>query len=62
VMLDIILRNRMFTIDQMYNWGMINTVNGFYKERGAAAIISAIEAVKPAVQAKMDETIAIHSD
>jgi len=61
-MLDIILRNRMFTIDQMYDWGMISAINGLYEKRDAAIIMSTIESVKAAVQAKMDETINIHSN
>jgi len=61
-MLDIILRNRMFTIDQMYDWGMITTINGLYEKRNTTAIVSAIEKVKPAVQSKMDKTIEVHSN
>ena len=61
-MLDIILRNRMFTIDQMYDWGMITTINGLYERRNTTVIVSSIEKVQPAVQAKMDKTIEIHAN
>ena len=61
-MLDIILRNRMFAIDQMYDWGMIAAINGLYEKRGTTAIVSTIERAKPAVQARMDKTIEVHSN